>query len=106
MLHVNRLEGLTIAVSENPFIKEVAKRIVVSDDGLAVAVPILEEVLKLDSVEIRSVFEREGFLLQEWNKSHTDVLRIEPELAVDAPPDAKSRNGQAGTISSSTEPGA
>lgn len=81
MLHVNRLEGLTIAVSENDFIRPVARRIVLSDDALAVAVPILEEVLHWDREQIRSFLESAGFLVREWDKLQTDTLilrRVEP----------------------------
>src|ERR1700689_4727787 len=40
MLHVNRLGGLTIAVSENKFITQIAARTVLSDDALSVLVPV------------------------------------------------------------------
>src|SRR5215813_7835680 len=43
MLHVNRLDGLTIAVSENRYITSVASRTVLSEDALSVLVPILED---------------------------------------------------------------
>jgi len=45
MLHVNRLAGLTISVSENPYITPIATRTVLSDDALRVLIPILEEVV-------------------------------------------------------------
>ena len=53
MLHVNRLDGLTIAVSENPYLTQIARRTVLSQDALTVAVPILEEVLGWKSRKIR-----------------------------------------------------
>ena len=40
MLHVNRLDGLTIAVSENKFINQIARRTILSDDAVSVLVPI------------------------------------------------------------------
>ena len=36
MLHVNRLDGLTIAVSENKYITQIARRTILSEDGLSV----------------------------------------------------------------------
>src|SRR6267143_5701004 len=42
MLHVNQLEGMTIAVSENKYVTQIASRTVLSDDALSVLVPILE----------------------------------------------------------------
>jgi predicted HAD superfamily phosphohydrolase len=44
MLHVNNRGGFTIAVSENPLLASIARRSVLSDSALAVAVPILEHV--------------------------------------------------------------
>jgi len=76
MLHVNRLNGLTIAVSETRHITQVAKRTVLSDDALSVAVPILEEIAGCDAAGIRSLFDRNGFLIQEWDKVRTDWLTI------------------------------
>jgi 2-hydroxy-3-keto-5-methylthiopentenyl-1-phosphate phosphatase len=76
MLHVNRLDGLTIAVSENQHVKEIAKRTVLSEDALSVLVPILEDIVGYDPARIRSVFESLGFVLQEWGKARTDSLTL------------------------------
>lgn len=76
MLQVNRLDGLTIAVSENPFITQIAKRTVLSDDALGVLVPILQDIAGWDSVRIRSFFNAGGFLLQNWDRVRTDWLTI------------------------------
>jgi 2-hydroxy-3-keto-5-methylthiopentenyl-1-phosphate phosphatase len=74
MLHVNRLDGLTIAVSENPYLTQIARRTVLSDDALTVAVPIMEEVLGWKSVKIRAFFEANGFAMREWDKVRTDTI--------------------------------
>lgn len=82
MLHVNRLDGVTIAVSENRYITQIARRTILSDDVLTVAVPILEEVLGWDSLRIRSFFGKHGFTLREWDKVRTDTISFcagEPE---------------------------
>jgi len=76
MLHVNRLEGLTIAVSENKYITQIARRTILSEDALSVLIPILEDILGWNSVRIRALFESHGFLLQEWDKVRTDSLTI------------------------------
>jgi 2-hydroxy-3-keto-5-methylthiopentenyl-1-phosphate phosphatase len=76
MLHVNRFDGLTIAVSENPFITQIAKRTVLSDDALGILVPILEDIVGWDSIEIRSFFNAGGFVLQDWGRVRTDWLTI------------------------------
>lgn len=76
MLHVNRLEGLTIAVSENRYITPIATRTVLSDNALSVLVPILEDLLHWDSVKIRAYFESHGFALREWDKVRTDTIKL------------------------------
>ncbi len=76
MLHVNRLDGLTIAVSENPYLTQIARRTVLSDDALTVAVPIMEEVLEWKSVKIRAFFEANGFAMREWDKVRTDTISL------------------------------
>jgi HAD superfamily phosphoserine phosphatase-like hydrolase len=78
MLHVNRLDGLTIAVSENQYISQVARRIILSEDALAVVVPILEELFGWDSARIQARLEAEGFLVREWDKFQTDTLVLRP----------------------------
>jgi predicted HAD superfamily phosphohydrolase len=76
MLHVNRQEGFTIAVSENKYIRQIARRTILSDDALSVAIPVLEEIAGWDSQRIRALFELHGFVLQEWDKVRTDSLTI------------------------------
>jgi HAD superfamily phosphoserine phosphatase-like hydrolase len=76
MLHVNRLDGLTIAVSENRYLTPIARRTVLSDNALSVLVPILEEIVGWEPMAIRALFERHGLVLQEWDKIRTDALTI------------------------------
>ena len=76
MLHVNRLDGFTIAVSENKYLTQVAKRTVLSDDALSVLVPVLEDIVGWEPAKIRALFEAHGFVLQEWDKVRTDSLTI------------------------------
>src|SRR5271166_6600245 len=78
MLHVNRRDGFTIAVSENKYLAPIARRSVISDSALAILVPILEEVVRWDSASIRALFEDKGLLIQQWDKVQTDVLTIVP----------------------------
>ena len=85
MLHLNRLNGLTIAVSENKYLTPIAKRTILSDNALSVLVPILEETAAWDSTKIRALFEMQGLVLQEWDKVRTDCVTIcEPSAAAPA----------------------
>jgi len=78
MLHVNRLDGLTIAVSQNKYINQIAQRTVLSDDALSVLVPVLESIAGWTPMRIREFFELHGFALHEWEKVQTDSLTILP----------------------------
>jgi 2-hydroxy-3-keto-5-methylthiopentenyl-1-phosphate phosphatase len=84
MLHVNRLEGLTIAVSENKYITQIARRTILGDDALSVLIPVLEDTLGWNSTRIRAWFESHGFVLHEWDKVRTDSLTIRTASAVHA----------------------
>jgi HAD superfamily phosphoserine phosphatase-like hydrolase len=94
MLHVNRRDGFTIAVSEAKYITPIARRTVLSDDALSVLVPILEDVAGWDSASIRLLFESHGLLIQEWDKVRTDWLTIS-EIVPDAGLEARAFLGVA-----------
>ncbi len=84
MLHVNRRDGFTIAASEAKYIAQIAKRTIVSDDALSVLVPILEEIVGYEPSQIRALFEKHGFLIQEWDKVRTDWLTIRESSEITA----------------------
>jgi HAD superfamily phosphoserine phosphatase-like hydrolase len=72
--HVNSRDGHTIAVSETKSIGRIAKRTVLSDNALSVLAPILEDILKWDSAQIRELFASYGLALQDWDKIRTDWI--------------------------------
>ncbi|HUF34296.1 MAG TPA: HAD-IB family phosphatase [Gemmatimonadales bacterium] len=76
MLHLNRLGGLTIAASENRYLTPIARRTILSDDGLSVLIPVLEEVAGWDGARIRALFAAHGLVLEDWDKIRTDSLTI------------------------------
>jgi HAD superfamily phosphoserine phosphatase-like hydrolase len=76
MLHINARDGLTIAVSETRDVSQIAKRTVLSSSALAVLAPILEEVAGWERYRIRSFFEANGMLIQEWERVRTDWLTL------------------------------
>ncbi|MGC2450108.1 MAG: hypothetical protein WA477_20830, partial [Candidatus Sulfotelmatobacter sp.] len=78
MLHINARDGLTIAVSESRNISQIAKRTVLSTSALAVLAPILEEIAGWERYRIRSFFEANGMLIQEWERVRTDWLTVLP----------------------------
>jgi predicted HAD superfamily phosphohydrolase len=76
MLHVNNRDGFTIAVSENRQLARIARSTMLSDDAFSVTVPILEQVLRWTSADIRACFESNGLRLQEWEKARTDRVIV------------------------------
>ena len=76
MLHVNRRDGFTIAVSENKHLAPIARRTVLSANALGVLIPILEEIVGWERAQIRAFLETHGFVIQEWDKVSTDVVTI------------------------------
>jgi predicted HAD superfamily phosphohydrolase len=84
MLHVNSRDGLTIAVSESRNVSQIAKRTVLSTSALAVLAPILEDVAGWERARIRSFFESNGMLIQEWERVRTDWLTVRPALSESA----------------------
>jgi len=81
MLHVNRREGFSIAVSQSRHIAPIAKRTVLSDDALSIIVPILEEIAGWDTIRIRTFFEDQGLFIQEWDRVRADWLTITAQPA-------------------------
>jgi 2-hydroxy-3-keto-5-methylthiopentenyl-1-phosphate phosphatase len=76
MLHVNRLDGLTIAVSENRYLTPIACRTILSDNACSVLVPMLEDLFGWNSARIRTFFEAHRLTLQEWDKIRTDSITL------------------------------
>lgn len=74
MQHVNSVDGYTIAVSEVKHVGRIAARTVLSDNALSVLVPILEDIFKWNSLQIRELFESHGLAMQAWDKIRTDWL--------------------------------
>jgi phosphoserine phosphatase len=85
MLHVNNRDGFTIAVSEAKHVAEIAQRTVLSDDALAVLVPILEKVVGWERPRIRHFFESHGVLVQEWSRMRADWVTFRPAAATVVP---------------------
>jgi len=82
MLHVNRHDGFTIAVSDSKKVTQIAKRTVLSENALATLVPILEEIAGWTRPKIRQLFESYGFLIQGWESVQTDWVTLRSSGAV------------------------
>jgi phosphoserine phosphatase len=86
MLHVNNGDGFTIAVSENRQLARIAQATVLSDSAFSILVPVLNQMLKLRTPEIRTILESQGLLLHDWERAaRTDrvkILELPPAAAV------------------------
>ena len=69
-------------------ITQIARRTVLSDDALAVLVPILEELVGHDPRQVRAFFERHALEIQEWDRVRTDWLTIRDGDAPAAAPES------------------
>jgi phosphoserine phosphatase len=90
MLHVNNHDGFTIAVSENRQLARIAKSTVLSENAFSIMVPVLDQLLRWRTGEIRELFESYGLTLSEWEKDRTDRVKIgeAPRLAARAEAEA------------------
>ena len=84
MLHVNNHDGFTIAVSENKQLARIAKSTVLSDSAFSIMVPILDQVLRWETRNIRELFESYGLNLHEWEKDRTDRVKVSDILSLGA----------------------
>jgi len=86
MLHVNQQNGLTIAASEARAVSQIARRTILSEDALALLVPILQEMGGWsDRTRVRTLFESQGFEIQGWDRVQADYLTIREGVVEDAP---------------------
>ena len=68
------------ATAISAMLKQLFPRAVISDDALSALVPVLEEIGGYRSHQIRSLFERQGFLIQEWDKMRRDRVTIREDV--------------------------
>ena len=89
MLHVNNHDGFTIAVSENKQLARIAKSTVLSENAFSILVPILDQLLRWRTGNIRELFESYGLTLNEWEKDRTDRVKISEILSLHARPEVE-----------------
>ncbi len=77
MLHVLSYKGYTISVSLTAYMGHICRRAIVSENGLSVLIPILEDILRYDEGQIRRFFEERHHTIQEWNKAKTEWVEID-----------------------------
>lgn len=76
MLHVKSYQGYTITVSPAPYMGHICRRSVISDNALAILVPVLQDLLNYDQGRVRKFFEDRRHPILEWNRADTEWLDI------------------------------
>ena len=76
MLHVNNHDGFTIAVSENKQLARIAKSTVLSENAFSIMLPVLDQLLRWRTGDIRELFESYGLTLSGWEKERTDRVKV------------------------------
>jgi phosphoserine phosphatase len=76
MLHVKAYNGYPIAVSSSPYMGHIAKRTVISDNALAVLIPILEEINGYSEKQIIEFFSRLKIPINEWNRAQIERVDL------------------------------
>jgi phosphoserine phosphatase len=76
MLHVNFRDGFTIAVSESKHVSQIAQRTVLSNNAVAVLIPVLESIVGWRRPQIRAFLQSHGLSIQEWERVSTDWLTL------------------------------
>jgi len=77
MLHVKAYNGYPIAVSSSPYMGHIAKRTVISDNALAVLIPILEEINGYSEDDIIKFFSQQKKPIHEWNRARVEWIDLE-----------------------------
>ena len=77
MLHVKAYNGYPIAVSSSPYMGHIAKRTVISDNALAVLIPILEEINGYSEDKIIKFFSQQKRPIHEWNRARVEWVDLE-----------------------------
>jgi 2-hydroxy-3-keto-5-methylthiopentenyl-1-phosphate phosphatase len=77
MLHVKAYNGYPIAVSSSHYMGHIAKRTVISDNALAVLIPILEELNGYTEERIIEFFSRLKIPIHEWNRARIEWVDLE-----------------------------
>lgn len=76
MLHVKAYNGYPIAVSSSPYMGHIAKRTVLSENALAVLIPILEEINGYTEQRIIDFFSRLDIPITEWNRAQIEWVDL------------------------------
>jgi 2-hydroxy-3-keto-5-methylthiopentenyl-1-phosphate phosphatase len=77
MLHVKAYNGYPIAVSSSTYMGHIAKRTVISDNALAVLIPILEEINGYSEQQIIEFFSRLKIPIHEWNRARIEWVDLQ-----------------------------
>lgn len=76
MLHVRAYNGYPIAVTPTPYLGNISKKTIISNDTLSLLTPILEDILGFSHDEVRAFFEQIGHPIQSWEKAKVEWVDL------------------------------
>ncbi len=77
MLHVHVYHGYAIAVSSSSYLGHIANRTVISDNALAILIPILEDIMDYAENRIREFFSSLNIPISEWKRAKVEWVDLE-----------------------------
>jgi 2-hydroxy-3-keto-5-methylthiopentenyl-1-phosphate phosphatase len=77
MLHVKAYNGYPINVSTSPYMGHISKRTVISDNTLAVLIPILNNIFGYSETQIIDFFSQIKTPIHEWNRAQIEWVDLE-----------------------------
>jgi HAD superfamily phosphoserine phosphatase-like hydrolase len=76
MLHVQVYQGYPIAVSSSSYLGHIANRTVISDNALAVLIPILKDLMGYSDDRIREFFAGLNIPISEWKRAKVEWVDL------------------------------
>ena len=76
MLHVQVYQGYPIAVSASSYLGHIASRTVISDNALAVLIPILKDLMGYSDDEIREFYADLKIPISEWKRAKVEWVDL------------------------------
>jgi len=76
MLHVQVYQGYPIAVSASSYLGHIARRTVISDNALAVLIPVLKDLMSYTDEKIREFFAGLNVPISEWKRAKIEWVDL------------------------------
>jgi phosphoserine phosphatase len=72
VLYVRNYHGYTIAVTQAPYLENICRKTIISNDAMSLLAPILEDILGFSHQEVKEFYEKIGHPIQTWEKAKVE----------------------------------